>query len=163
MKKLLQVVAALGIALSLNAEAPSAVALRNARIVTVSGPVIAKGTVLIRDWNAAAVKTLLEGSGAALPISYTNRYGRRRSYHAHFEGVIEMLRRRYTETTSQNTKDELERYMATRPCPAGSVLTLLRYAQLDRDASSWPLLRRVPPMDGRRRARELGRARAVSR
>ena len=30
------------------AEAPQAVAIRNAKIVTVSGPVIAKGTVVIR-------------------------------------------------------------------------------------------------------------------
>jgi hypothetical protein len=37
------------------AELPSAVAIRNARIVTVSGPVIAKGTVVIRDGLIAGV------------------------------------------------------------------------------------------------------------
>src|SRR5262249_37816137 len=63
-------------------------------------------------------KMLLYGSSQSLPITYTNRYGRRKSYHAHFEGVIEMLRRRYRETSSQNTKEDLERYMSTRPCPA---------------------------------------------
>src|SRR5215472_2374999 len=34
---------------------PSPIALRNARIVTVSGPVIAKGTVLMRDGLIAEV------------------------------------------------------------------------------------------------------------
>lgn len=37
------------------AEAPSAVAIRNAKIVTVSGPVIAKGTVVLRDGLIEAV------------------------------------------------------------------------------------------------------------
>src|SRR6266481_1724030 len=37
------------------AEAPSAVAIRNAKIVTVSGPVIAKGTVVVRNGLIEAV------------------------------------------------------------------------------------------------------------
>jgi imidazolonepropionase-like amidohydrolase len=39
----------------LDAQPPSAYAIRNARIVTVSGPVIAKGTLLIRDGVIAEV------------------------------------------------------------------------------------------------------------
>src|ERR1700689_2389100 len=37
------------------AQAPSAVAIRNAKIVTVSGPVIAKGTVVVRNGLIEAV------------------------------------------------------------------------------------------------------------
>src|ERR1700723_1310388 len=37
------------------AEGPSAVAIRNAKIVTVSGPVIAKGTVVVRNGLIEAV------------------------------------------------------------------------------------------------------------
>ncbi|MBZ5625950.1 MAG: amidohydrolase, partial [Acidobacteriia bacterium] len=37
------------------AEAPSTVAIRNAKIVTVSGPVIAKGTVVVRNGLIEAV------------------------------------------------------------------------------------------------------------
>src|SRR6202046_1984318 len=37
------------------AQAPSAVAIHNARIVTVSGPVIAKGTVVVRNGLIEAV------------------------------------------------------------------------------------------------------------
>jgi imidazolonepropionase-like amidohydrolase len=43
------------------AEAPSAVAIRNAKIVTVSGPVIAKGTVVIRHG-------LIEAVGENVPV-----------------------------------------------------------------------------------------------
>src|SRR2546421_4720074 len=44
------------------AEAPSTVAIRNAKIVTVSGPVIAKGTVVLRNGLIDAV-----GENVAVP------------------------------------------------------------------------------------------------
>src|SRR5262245_61536146 len=44
------------------AEAPPVVAIRNARIVTVSGPVIAKGTVVVRNGLIDAV-----GENVAVP------------------------------------------------------------------------------------------------
>jgi imidazolonepropionase-like amidohydrolase len=65
MKILMSVVALLFSVLSaalLDAEVPSAIALRNARIVPVAGPVIAKGTVLIRDGLIAGV-----GDNVAVP------------------------------------------------------------------------------------------------
>src|SRR5215475_8791879 len=43
------------------AQNPSAVAIRNAKIVTVSGPVIAKGTVVVR-------KGLIEAVGENVPV-----------------------------------------------------------------------------------------------
>lgn len=61
MKILLWLVTLVGAAF-LHAEVPSAVALRNARIVTVAGPIIAKGTVLIRDGLIAGV-----GDNVAVP------------------------------------------------------------------------------------------------
>ncbi len=69
-------------------------------------------------WSDAARHTLLHGSSAAIPVTYVNHHGRRRSYSAHFEGVIGMLQRRHTETSSQMIRDDLERYMSTRPCEA---------------------------------------------
>jgi imidazolonepropionase-like amidohydrolase len=44
------------------AESPSTVAIRNAKIVTVSGPVIAKGTVVLRHGLIEAV-----GENVAIP------------------------------------------------------------------------------------------------
>jgi hypothetical protein len=55
MKTFFAVVASMSAAWLLQAETPSAIALHNARIVTVSGPVIAQGTVLIRDGLIAGV------------------------------------------------------------------------------------------------------------
>ena len=60
--KILLSMAALAGAAFLHAETPSAIALHNARIVPVSGPVVAKGTVLIRDGSIAEV-----GENVALP------------------------------------------------------------------------------------------------
>jgi excinuclease ABC subunit A len=35
-----------------------------------------------------------------------------------FEGVVAVLQRRYRETTSEETRQEIEQFMAERPCPA---------------------------------------------
>ncbi len=50
------------VAVSLYAGPPTALAIRNARIVTVSGPVIEKGTVVVRDGLIEAV-----GANIAIP------------------------------------------------------------------------------------------------
>jgi len=69
-------------------------------------------------WSEEARQILLFGSKKAIPVTYTNHHGRMRSYSAQFEGVIGMLQRRHTETGSQLVKEDLERYMSTRPCEA---------------------------------------------
>ena len=38
-------------------------------------------------------------------------------YYTDFEGIINNLKRRYAETTSELARNELEQYMITRPCP----------------------------------------------
>src|SRR5579883_745692 len=48
------------------AEAPPVIAIRNARIVTVSGPVLAKGTVVVRNGLIEAV-----GENVAVPADAT--------------------------------------------------------------------------------------------
>jgi excinuclease ABC subunit A len=72
----------------------------------------------IGEWSEAARHTLLFGTEKPVPVTYTNHHGRKRSYQAQFEGVIGMLQRRHTETGSQMIREDLERYMSTRPCPA---------------------------------------------
>jgi len=51
-------------------------------------------------------------------VTYTNRFGRRRSYKVRFEGIVNNLQRRYEETDSENSRDRIESYMAEQPCPA---------------------------------------------
>jgi excinuclease ABC subunit A len=51
-------------------------------------------------------------------VSYTNRFGRRRSYQVRFEGIVNHLQRRYEETDSESNRERIEGYMAEQPCPA---------------------------------------------
>ncbi len=50
-------------------------------------------------------------------VSYRNRYGRRRQYMTHFDGVVGNLQRRYTETDSDYRRERIEEYMSQVPCP----------------------------------------------
>jgi excinuclease ABC subunit A len=51
-------------------------------------------------------------------VTYTNRFGRRRSYRVRFEGIVNNLQRRYEETDSESNRERIEGYMAEQPCPA---------------------------------------------
>jgi len=61
---------------------------------------------------------VLHGTGERVQVSYTNRYGRRRSYRARVEGVLASLRRRHHETESDHVRTQIEQYMREEPCPA---------------------------------------------
>ncbi|CAN5549859.1 excinuclease ABC subunit UvrA [soil metagenome] len=50
-------------------------------------------------------------------VSYTNRFGRRRSYSVRFEGIVNNLGRRYDETDSDAVRERVEGYMAEQDCP----------------------------------------------
>jgi excinuclease ABC subunit A len=51
-------------------------------------------------------------------VKYRNRYGRVREYFTNYEGAIPYLERIYRDTESSNTRTDIERYMASSPCPA---------------------------------------------
>ncbi len=64
-------------------------------------------------------KTLLYGTGSGrVHVKYRNRYGRVRSYHATYEGVVPWLQRRHSESESDAVRDQIEGYMREVPCPA---------------------------------------------
>ena len=50
-------------------------------------------------------------------VKYRNRYGRVREYFTGYEGAIPYLERIYRDTESSNTRADIERYMASSPCP----------------------------------------------
>jgi excinuclease ABC subunit A len=56
--------------------------------------------------------------GEQVTLQYKTSKGRQRTYTTHFEGVIPNLQRRHREAASDYAKQEIERYMAERPCPA---------------------------------------------
>ncbi len=60
----------------------------------------------------------LHGTGTERhTISGNSRSGRRRSYSARFEGLVNNLERRYAESDSESVRDKIEDYMAEQPCP----------------------------------------------
>lgn len=62
-------------------------------------------------------KALLYGTGDK-KISLTRKFGgRTTSYEGTFEGVINNLERRYKETDSSYSRDDIESYMTALPCP----------------------------------------------
>ncbi len=66
-------------------------------------------------------KLLMFGTGAGtVHISYRNRYGRRRSYDAKYEGVVPHLQRRHTESESDSQREHIEGYMREVACPTCS-------------------------------------------
>ena len=62
-------------------------------------------------------QVLLYGSGDTLITFYFDRDHRRISYQKPFEGLIPSLERRYRETDSRWSREEIGRYMNFHPCP----------------------------------------------
>lgn len=86
----------------------------------LSGLAEAIGFSITTPWKnlpAKARKAVLEGSTDQVHVSYTNRYGRKRSYYADFEGVMPFLQRRMENTESEQMKEHYEGYMRDIPCP----------------------------------------------
>ena len=62
-------------------------------------------------------KLLLYGGGKGqVEVSYKNRYGRRRTYQANYEGVVPYLVRRHSESDSDRQREQIEGYMREVPC-----------------------------------------------
>ena len=101
-----------------------------------------------RDLPDRVRDTVLHGSRGE-PIEI--RYGRRHRYVRPFEGIIPNMERRYRETESAHVREELARYMNSRPCPDCDGRRLNRHAR-----SVWvagrdlPGLERLPVADLRR-------------
>jgi len=67
--------------------------------------------------SAKARKAILTGHSTQVHVRYKNRYGRERSYHTAFEGVIPYVQRRHAEADSETSRERFEGYMREVPCP----------------------------------------------
>ncbi|MET3576703.1 excinuclease ABC subunit UvrA [Bhargavaea ullalensis] len=75
--------------------------------------------VPVSELTDAQMDKILNGSGNdKIRFRYTNEFGVTRDNHIHFEGVLRNVERRYRETTSDYVREQMEKYMAERPCPA---------------------------------------------
>ncbi|MEA3397190.1 MAG: excinuclease ABC subunit UvrA, partial [Chloroflexota bacterium] len=54
--------------------------------------------------------------GKELKVEFTGRKGRKSSFQASFEGVINNLERRYRETNSEYIRGKISEFMSDRPC-----------------------------------------------
>ena len=62
---------------------------------------------------------ILHGSkDEKIRFKYTNEFGGTRDSDIYFEGVLSNVARRYKETSSDYVRDQMEKYMAQRPCPS---------------------------------------------
>ena len=79
------------------------------------------GVDVDKPWSKlkkAEREIFLNGTGGQRhQVTYTNRFGRRRSYKVRFEGILNQLQRRYEETDSETNRERIEGYMAEQPCP----------------------------------------------
>jgi excinuclease ABC subunit A len=80
-----------------------------------------RGVDVDRPWaklKKSEREIFLNGTGGERhQVTYTNRFGRRRSYRVRFEGILNQLQRRYEETDSDTNRERIEGYMAEQPCP----------------------------------------------
>ncbi len=73
----------------------------------------------VKELPESVVDTILFGSEDTIEFYYKSRFSKNtRRYRGQFEGVVNNLKRRYKETGSGYSREEIEEYMSTKPCPA---------------------------------------------
>src|SRR6201994_3821593 len=70
-----------------------------------------------RQLSSRGQKTILYGTEDQVHVKYRSKYGRERSYYTGFEGVIQWIERRHSDTESDWSRDKYEGYMRDVPCP----------------------------------------------
>ena len=81
------------------------------------------GFDLDTPWSKLPVKVkraVLNGHDHEVHVRYKNRFGRVRSYHTGFEGVLPFVSRRHQESESDTARERYEGYMREVPCPTCS-------------------------------------------
>ncbi len=74
--------------------------------------------VPVKDLRAEQLEKILYGSdGELIHFHYENDFGTIRESDIPFEGVLRNIERRYKETGSDFIRDQMEGYMANKPCP----------------------------------------------
>lgn len=72
----------------------------------------------VRDLPEEQMERVLYGSGdEKVYFRYENDFGKVRENEIYFEGVIPNISRRYRETSSDYIREQMEKYMAQKPCP----------------------------------------------
>jgi excinuclease ABC subunit A len=78
----------------------------------------AKMTTPVEQLSDEVLDVVLYGTDREQTFAYTSRGGKTWEYRASFEGVVNNLQRRYSETSSEYVKEDIEKYMSASTCPA---------------------------------------------
>ena len=89
-----------------------------------------------RDLPEYFKQALFHGSGTDEIEFFFDRNNRRFSYRQPFEGIIPKLQRRYMETESNASREDIKRFMNFRPCPQCGGSRLNRAARSPRKRST---------------------------
>ncbi|HEY5341008.1 MAG TPA: excinuclease ABC subunit UvrA [Candidatus Aquilonibacter sp.] len=71
----------------------------------------------IENMSDDVLDVILYGTEKEQDFAFTSRAGKTWEYRSSFEGVINNLQRRYTETSSDYVKEDIEKYMSASVCP----------------------------------------------
>jgi len=74
-------------------------------------------TTPVERFSDEVLDVVLYGTDREQDFAYKTRSGKTWEYKATFEGVVNNLQRRYSETSSEYVKEDIEKYMATSVCP----------------------------------------------
>ncbi len=77
-----------------------------------------KMTTPVEEMPEDVVEAILYGTGREQTFAYRSRGGKTWEYRASFEGVVNNLQRRYSETSSDYVKEDIERFMSASTCKA---------------------------------------------
>ena len=71
----------------------------------------------LKDFRKEELDLIMYGTQCKIPVHFTNRDGTTYDFATYFEGIIPLLKRRYTETTSDSMREEYEKLMRRVDCP----------------------------------------------
>ncbi len=71
----------------------------------------------IEKMSDDVVDVIMYGTDREQDFAFTSKSGKTWEYKSSFEGVVNNLQRRYTETSSEYVKEDIEKYMSASTCP----------------------------------------------
>lgn len=71
----------------------------------------------IKNAPKEMIDELMNGTKKPLKFTFHSHFSGAKEYNGHFEGILENLNRRYTESGSDRTMERIEPFMADIPCP----------------------------------------------
>ena len=77
-----------------------------------------KTSTPVEKLSDEVLDVILYGEDREQTFAYTSRGGKTWEYRSSFEGVINNLQRRYSETSSDYVKEEIEKFMSASLCPS---------------------------------------------